>query len=212
LREYTGRYSERYEAMPPENAAHGTSYIAVRIGRVYDAVKGRVAVFRQPVQRLHAPRPTHLWVNEQWRGQSRYVGEAYSFDPGCTKISEEGGERGERCNVWELIERAPTPGESPDMQAEPAAPAKGEAEAAAVNLLTIRQAAEYARVDEKTIRAWLVSRDGDKPMLPNAIKAGRKVRIPRTDLDPWRKAAKATRPPKKTNRKRAARKPVKRKS
>jgi excisionase family DNA binding protein len=80
------------------------------------------------------------------------------------------------------------------------------------DMLTIRQAAEYARVDERTIRDWIDRRDGDKPMLPGAIKAGRKVSIPRTDLDPWRKAAKATRPPKKTNLERSARKPVKRKS
>lgn len=79
-------------------------------------------------------------------------------------------------------------------------------------MLTIRQAAEYARVDERTIRDWLDRCDGDKRMLPGAIKVGRKVCIPQTDLNPWRKAAKATRTPKKTSRKRPARKPVKRKS
>jgi excisionase family DNA binding protein len=87
-----------------------------------------------------------------------------------------------------------------------------EARDATPAMLTIRQAAEYARVDERTIRNWIDRHDGDKRMLPGAIKAGRKVSIPRTDLDPWRKAVKATRTPKKTSRKRPARKSVKRKS
>jgi hypothetical protein len=56
-------------------------------------------------------------------------------------------------------------------------------------MFTIREAAEYALVDERTIRLWLkqVDQNGN-PMLPNFIGSGRKVRIPSTDLDPWRKS------------------------
>jgi excisionase family DNA binding protein len=76
------------------------------------------------------------------------------------------------------------------------------------DMLTIQEAAEYANVSERTIRDWLERNDGDKPMLPGAIKTGRLRRIPRADLDPWRKAKKDTRTP----RKRSRRKAVKRKS
>ena len=78
--------------------------------------------------------------------------------------------------------------------------------------LTIRGAAEYANVTERTIRHWREDLQGDKPMLPNTIQSGRKIRIKKTDLDPWRQTAKATRKSTKRPRKRPAKKTVKRKS
>jgi excisionase family DNA binding protein len=79
-------------------------------------------------------------------------------------------------------------------------------------LLTIKQAAEYARVDERTIRDWLKKQNVNKPMLPGAIVQGRKIRILRTDLDPWRKGSKTIHTPKSIPRKRLKRKTVKRKT
>jgi excisionase family DNA binding protein len=70
------------------------------------------------------------------------------------------------------------------------------------DMLTIRQAAEYARVTERTIRNWIHRRNGEDNMLSGVIKSGRKISIPRTSLTPWRKPAKATRTPKPTRRKR----------
>ena len=82
----------------------------------------------------------------------------------------------------------------------------------AADMLTIQQAAEYARVTERTIRNWISSRNGDEPMLSGTIKIGRKIRIPRGSLDTWCKPAKGTRTPKTTSQTRPARKNVKRKS
>ncbi len=63
---------------------------------------------------------------------------------------------------------------------------KGEPEK---DMLSISESAEYAGVDERTIRNWLKKANGDKgPMLPGVIKVGDKsIRIPRGSLDPWRK-------------------------
>jgi len=81
------------------------------------------------------------------------------------------------------------------------------------DMLTIRQAAEYARVSERTIRDWLnrSGKDG-KPMLTGAIQSGHKIRIPRVALDPWRKPVKSTHKPKTSPQKLPTRKAVKRKS
>ena len=79
-------------------------------------------------------------------------------------------------------------------------------------MLTIVEAAEYANVDERTIRTWLRSADlGGADMLPGAIKAGRKIRIPRASLDPWKKSEKRTRKPAVRKQTKSRKKPVKRK-
>jgi hypothetical protein len=64
--------------------------------------------------------------------------------------------------------------------------------------LTIREAAEYARRTERTIRSWRKRKDskGDQ-MLPGTIQTGRKILILRTDLDRWPKGKKDTRTPAK---------------
>ena len=80
----------------------------------------------------------------------------------------------------------------------------------ATDMLTIRQAADYAHVSERSIRSWLKRQaaNGNK-MLPGAVVAGRLIRIPRTDLAPWRKAAKVARTPKPASAQRSIRKSVK---
>lgn len=84
--------------------------------------------------------------------------------------------------------------------------------APAPDMLTIVEAAEYANVDERTIRTWLRSADlGGADMLPGAIKAGRKIRIPRASLDPWKKSEKRTRKPAVRKQTKSRKKPVKRK-
>lgn len=57
------------------------------------------------------------------------------------------------------------------------------------DMLSIRESAEYAHVDERTIRNWLDRQNGDKgPMLPGVVRVGkRSIRIPRGSLEPWRK-------------------------
>ena len=57
------------------------------------------------------------------------------------------------------------------------------------DMLTIREAADYVGVNERTIRAWLNKQNGDKgPMLPGVSRVGeRSIRIPRGSLEPWRK-------------------------
>ena len=78
----------------------------------------------------------------------------------------------------------------------------------AEDMLSLREAASYANVDERTIREWAktVDRAGE-PMLPNTFSSGRKIRIRRSDLDPWKKARKRTRTPAKTGPSRKAVKP-----
>lgn len=61
------------------------------------------------------------------------------------------------------------------------------------DLLSIEEAAVYAKVSEKTIRNWLATDDGATAMLPGAVKNGRMIRIPKSDLVTWRKKRKQTR-------------------
>jgi len=78
------------------------------------------------------------------------------------------------------------------------------------DMFTIKQSAEYACVDERTIRYWLKKTDQyGNSMLPGHVKIGRKYLIPRTDLDKWRKSAKNTHKMKTPAHKRPLRKPVK---
>jgi len=58
------------------------------------------------------------------------------------------------------------------------------------DMMSIAEASIYARTTERTIRSWLKTKDGDKPMLAGVIWNGKIPRIPRTSLDPWRKPAK----------------------
>jgi hypothetical protein len=80
------------------------------------------------------------------------------------------------------------------------------------DMLTIRQSAEYARVDVRTIRNWLETETGDGSMLKGSFHKGRLTRIPRCALDPYRKTEKAARKKRRTPPKRPPRKAVKRKS
>lgn len=62
------------------------------------------------------------------------------------------------------------------------------------DLLNIAEAAEYANVSTRTIGNWLKAKlTNDDPMLPNVIRTDRIVKIPRGDLDLWRKKKKSTR-------------------
>ena len=57
---------------------------------------------------------------------------------------------------------------------------------------SIKEAAEYCRVAEKTVRNWLQKLNPDgSPMLPGVKWKGREYRIPRSALEPWRKPEKA---------------------
>ena len=64
--------------------------------------------------------------------------------------------------------------------------------------MSIPQAAEYARVSERTIRHWLKANLGDGPMLKGVRGTGRRTRIPRCSLDTYRKPEKARRQKQKT--------------
>lgn len=78
---------------------------------------------------------------------------------------------------------------------------------------TVKEAAAYVRCSERTIRNWLKQKsDTGQPMLPGEQKVGRKIRIPKADLDKWRKPANSTPKPEGTPGKRARRKRVKRES
>ena len=79
------------------------------------------------------------------------------------------------------------------------------------DMLTIREAAEHASVNERTIRHWLNTNTGDGPMLKGVRGKGRLTRIPRCALVPYRKAAKAVRPKLKTAKSQVVRKNGKRK-
>lgn len=66
------------------------------------------------------------------------------------------------------------------------------------DVMTIQEAAKYARVSERTIRNWLKAcDDGGKPMLPGHTRYGNRIRIPKADLTPYRKKQRQTRTPKK---------------
>lgn len=92
-------------------------------------------------------------------------------------------------------------------------PVKGEAAEQKPGMLTIRQAAEYARLTSRTIYNLLRKINGDgSPLLGGVIGEGRLTRIPRTSLDPYRNPVKVTRKKTGTPPKRTARKAVKRKS
>jgi len=81
------------------------------------------------------------------------------------------------------------------------------------DMLTIRQAAEYARLTSRTIYNLLRKINGDgSPLLGGVIGEGRLTRIPRTSLDPYRNPVKVTRKKTRTPPKRTARKAVKRKA
>ncbi|MDO9540997.1 MAG: helix-turn-helix domain-containing protein [Kiritimatiellia bacterium] len=77
-------------------------------------------------------------------------------------------------------------------------------------MLTIKEAAAYAKVDERTIRDWLQRNEGTTPMLPGVVKSGRLYRIPQRALDTWRKPYKAKRNPIRKLQKHTVRKAVKR--
>lgn len=71
------------------------------------------------------------------------------------------------------------------------------------DMLTIAEAAAYNNVTERTICTWRKSKDDHgNPMLPGAVKVGRKICIPRADLDKWRKPHKTTHKPQVTPRER----------
>lgn len=73
------------------------------------------------------------------------------------------------------------------MMAQQAAPA-----AESQKFFSIKEAAEYCRVAEKTVRNWLQKLNPDgSPMLPGVKWKGREYRIPRSALEPWRKPEKA---------------------
>lgn len=75
------------------------------------------------------------------------------------------------------------------------------------DLLSKDEAAIYAHVSPRTITTWLNSKKADgTPMLPNVIRTARRVKIPRSDLDQWRKAMTSTEAPSAKPRKSAARK------
>ena len=79
--------------------------------------------------------------------------------------------------------------------------------------LTIREAAKYASVDERTIRNWLTKKNGDgSPMLAGVIGNGRFTRIPSQSLEPFRKSDKAAHKKPKPPPERPVRKAVKKKS
>lgn len=75
------------------------------------------------------------------------------------------------------------------------------------DLLSIEEAASYAHVSKRTITTWLSGKTANgTPMLPGVIRTSRRVRIPRCDLDQWRKAKISTKAPAAKSQKSAARK------
>ena len=75
------------------------------------------------------------------------------------------------------------------------------------NLLSIDEAAEYANVSARTISSWLNTKTANgSPMLPDVQRTQKRVKIPRHNLDPWRKAKTSTEAPPARLRKSAARK------
>ena len=86
-----------------------------------------------------------------------------------------------------MIELAPAIHAISAMMAQQAAPA-----AESQKFFSIKEAAEYCRVAEKTVRNWLQKLNPDgSPMLPGVKWKGREYRIPRSALEPWRKPEKA---------------------
>ena len=75
------------------------------------------------------------------------------------------------------------------------------------DLLSIEEAASYAHVSKRTITTWLSGKTANgTPMLPGVIRTPRLVKIPRRDLDPWRKAKTSTKASSAKPRKSSARK------
>jgi len=86
-----------------------------------------------------------------------------------------------------MIKLADTIPAIPAMMAQQAAPA-----AESQKFFSIKEAAEYCRVAEKTVRNWLQKLNPDgSPMLPGVKWKGREYRMPRSALEPWRKPEKA---------------------
>ena len=54
------------------------------------------------------------------------------------------------------------------------------------DMMSIPQAALYARVTTRTVGNWLKTKIGNDPMLKDVFKKGRLTRIPRTSLEPFR--------------------------
>ena len=225
--QYEGPAIEQFEPLTAATQAYRPEWRTHRIGVILDTVKGRAAVFRQPVASREAPWPTDIAIGPGQEREGPEVHEAWSTNPPGPDVP---------CVVWDFTERdlteeekqilfERTPLTAEQRRAIGATPEAGNAAASkdapapVPDMLTIRQAAEYARVDERTIRAWLKSGNGDKPMLPGVIGTGRMIRIPRAALGPWRKPVKGTKPPRKPvkttpkpRRARPGRKTVKRKS
>lgn len=189
--EYAGIYFEDYEK-------------GFRIGYIYDLVKNKIIVFRQTVTSRDDIVPHSIGAVTTLHDDHYLMAwgtDPKNADPRSSNV---------RCQVMEFKTREPTPEDMDRVNSIRQTPAK-ELDPKS-DMLTIRKAAEYAKVDERTIRDWLKRGNGAQPMLPGAILQGRKIRIPRTALDPWRKDSKTTHTPKSIPRKRLKRKTVKRKT
>ena len=187
--------------------------MATRIVKVLDIETQKLAVFTEDA-RWDAP---FKEIYTGYRGTERHPEneEPKTMDAIFTPHDMPGNERYAYRfpQHTRIIFRQPTSVELRAFEASPLLAGANDAmlKAAGANaLLSIRQAGEYARVSERTIRAWLMRMDANGTlMLPGVVKVGRMIRIPRTDLDKWRKPTKDTRKPKKASRKRTARNAVK---
>ncbi len=65
------------------------------------------------------------------------------------------------------------------------------------DMLTIQEAATYVHKTEKTIRNWINTTDGNKPMLEGVTGTGRLTRIPRRSLTPYIKKDASKKPVKR---------------
>jgi len=186
--------------------------MATRIVKVLDVETQKLAVFIENV-RWDAP---FKEIYDGYRGTERHPAneEPKTIDTILQTPAMRGNERYAHRFPKEnikIILRQPT---SVELRLFEASPLLAEAtntmkKSAEANSLSIREAAEYARVDERTIRQWLKTVTADGPMLKGAFRKGRLTRIPRYALDPYRKPAKAVRKKQKTPPPRPLRKAVK---
>ena len=186
---YHGLYFEEYETVVTGKKGKPEDQTEFRIGHIYDAVKHRIAVFRQYVDSRDDLVPCYIATGEIMEAGGEGVIEAGAKDP------QNADQRSPyiNCNVCEFTVREPTVDDMRKVRRIRRGDRTSDSEPDAGEMLTVAEAATYAQVDERTIREWLRTNAGNAPMITGVVGKGRLTRIPRRSLIPYRKKAKATR-------------------